>query len=327
MAYRGRGGVAAGRGAGTLGAGGGAVHRRDARPGHAVGGGRLLRLPGRGCSWWRPPRRPGWPRKACQTSRHCWPGVGSGRPGAAPRPPDRRGVAAPRRRPPVVLGLLGGACAPGPASAPSITRWVTRPAPSITPGWSWAACPQEPRRSRSSSISLRVLAAAAPDAAGELVRTVLGPILELPTQDRSSLLSTLQAWFDAGGSAVETGKRIYCHPNTVRYRLRRLRSTPAGPWTTRRPWPSCWPPWTRSAWCTGRAGWASPEAAPRGRCGRQQFPRVIAVVPAIARRRPRGRFRAATDTSTEAAMTNLALTLAEATAMYPERAAGSTSWC
>jgi DNA-binding PucR family transcriptional regulator len=32
----------------------------------------------------------------------------------------------------------------------------------------------------------------------------------------------LQAWFDAGGSAVETGKRIYCHPNTVRYRLRRL---------------------------------------------------------------------------------------------------------
>jgi phosphoglycolate phosphatase-like HAD superfamily hydrolase len=69
---------------------------------------------------------------------------------------------------------------------------------------------------------LRVLAAAAPDAAGELARTVLGPVLDLPAQDRSSLLGTLQAWFDAGGSAVETGKRIYCHPNTVRYRLRRL---------------------------------------------------------------------------------------------------------
>ncbi|HEV8648938.1 MAG TPA: helix-turn-helix domain-containing protein [Actinomycetes bacterium] len=69
---------------------------------------------------------------------------------------------------------------------------------------------------------LRVLAAAAPDAAGELVRTVLGPVLDLPAQDRLSLLSTLQAWFDAGGSAVETGKRIFCHPNTVRYRLRRL---------------------------------------------------------------------------------------------------------
>jgi hypothetical protein len=69
---------------------------------------------------------------------------------------------------------------------------------------------------------LRVLAAAAPDAAGELARTVLGPVLDLPAQDRSSLLGTLQAWFDAGGSAVEAGKRIYCHPNTVRYRLRRL---------------------------------------------------------------------------------------------------------
>jgi PucR C-terminal helix-turn-helix domain/GGDEF-like domain len=69
---------------------------------------------------------------------------------------------------------------------------------------------------------LRVLAAAAPDAAGELARTVLGPVLDLPAQDRSTLLDTLRAWFDAGGSAVETGKRIYCHPNTVRYRLRRL---------------------------------------------------------------------------------------------------------
>ena len=69
---------------------------------------------------------------------------------------------------------------------------------------------------------LRVLAAAAPDAAAELARTVLGPVLDLPDQDRSSLLGTLQAWFEAGGSAVETGRRIYCHPNTVRYRLRRL---------------------------------------------------------------------------------------------------------
>jgi phosphoglycolate phosphatase-like HAD superfamily hydrolase len=69
---------------------------------------------------------------------------------------------------------------------------------------------------------LRVLAAAAPDAAGELARTVLGPVLDLPTPDRSTLLDTLRVWFESGGSAVETGRRIYCHPNTVRYRLRRL---------------------------------------------------------------------------------------------------------
>ncbi len=69
---------------------------------------------------------------------------------------------------------------------------------------------------------LRVLAAAAPDAAGELARAVLGPVLALPAQDRSTLLATLRAWFDAGGSAAEAGRRIYIHPNTVRYRLRRL---------------------------------------------------------------------------------------------------------
>jgi hypothetical protein len=82
--------------------------------------------------------------------------------------------------------------------------------------------PGAPAVTQFEQTPLRVLAAAAPDAAGELARTVLGPVLELPAHDRSSLLGTLQAWFDAGGSAVETGRRIYCHPNTVRYRLRRL---------------------------------------------------------------------------------------------------------
>jgi hypothetical protein len=82
--------------------------------------------------------------------------------------------------------------------------------------------PGAPAVAQFEETPLRVLAAAAPDAAGELARSVLGPVLDLPTQDRSTLLETLRAWFDAGGSAAETGKRIYCHPNTVRYRLRRL---------------------------------------------------------------------------------------------------------
>ena len=182
---------------------------------------KLLRLPWEGCSWWWPPRRPGWPRKACQTSRHCWPGVGSGRPGAAPRPPDRRGVAAPRRRPPRRPRAGGGARRAGVSpiyhslgDTPRALHYARLVLGSLPAG--------APAVAQFEQTPLRVLAAAAPDAAGELVRTVLGPILELPTQDRSSLLSTLQAWFDAGGSAVETGKRIYCHPNTVRYRLRRL---------------------------------------------------------------------------------------------------------
>jgi PucR C-terminal helix-turn-helix domain/GGDEF-like domain len=82
--------------------------------------------------------------------------------------------------------------------------------------------PGAPAVAQFEETPLRALTAAAPDAAGALARAVLGPVLDLPAQDRSTLLGTLQAWFDAGGSAVETGRRIYCHPNTVRYRLRRL---------------------------------------------------------------------------------------------------------
>jgi hypothetical protein len=35
-------------------------------------------------------------------------------------------------------------------------------------------------------------------------------------------LSTVGAWFDASGSTAGTAKRLFCHANTVRYRLRRV---------------------------------------------------------------------------------------------------------
>ena len=36
------------------------------------------------------------------------------------------------------------------------------------------------------------------------------------------LIDTFEAWLDAGGSANDTAAKIYCHPNTVRHRLRRI---------------------------------------------------------------------------------------------------------
>ncbi|MFI6317790.1 PucR family transcriptional regulator [Nonomuraea sp. NPDC050556] len=51
---------------------------------------------------------------------------------------------------------------------------------------------------------------------------VLGAVLELPAEDRASLLETLNAWFDHAGSAEHAAQQLYCHPNTVRYRLRRI---------------------------------------------------------------------------------------------------------
>ena len=39
---------------------------------------------------------------------------------------------------------------------------------------------------------------------------------------RQMLLNTLAAFFAFRGSAIEAGKHLYCHPNTVRHRLRRI---------------------------------------------------------------------------------------------------------
>ena len=40
--------------------------------------------------------------------------------------------------------------------------------------------------------------------------------------DSASLLATVEAWLDGGGSATAAGQALFCHPNTVRYRLRRV---------------------------------------------------------------------------------------------------------
>ncbi|ATY13048.1 PucR family transcriptional regulator [Amycolatopsis sp. AA4] len=66
------------------------------------------------------------------------------------------------------------------------------------------------------------LVAHAPAEGVRVAQAVLGPILELPAEDRETLLATIRAWFDNDGSAERTGKQLHCHRNTVRYRLRRV---------------------------------------------------------------------------------------------------------
>lgn len=69
---------------------------------------------------------------------------------------------------------------------------------------------------------LTLLLAAAPQAAMEAAHAVLGGVLALPADDRDLLLSTFEAWVDGGGSAQAAAATLFCHPNTVRYRLRRI---------------------------------------------------------------------------------------------------------
>ena len=70
-----------------------------------------------------------------------------------------------------------------------------------------------------------ILASAAVSAPEVLVKTV-APTLDcfagLSYQERDTLFDTFQAWVDNDGSTRAVGDLLFCHPNTVRYRLHRI---------------------------------------------------------------------------------------------------------
>ncbi|WP_460789957.1 PucR family transcriptional regulator [Nocardioides maradonensis] len=69
---------------------------------------------------------------------------------------------------------------------------------------------------------LAALMAQAPGEGDRLAEEVLGSVLTLPDDDRDALLETLAAYLEAAGSADVAATVLHCHPNTVRYRLRRI---------------------------------------------------------------------------------------------------------
>ena len=52
--------------------------------------------------------------------------------------------------------------------------------------------------------------------------TILAALGQIPAGQRPVLLATLGAWLDNGGSASKAASVLFCHPNTVRHRMRRL---------------------------------------------------------------------------------------------------------
>jgi hypothetical protein len=69
---------------------------------------------------------------------------------------------------------------------------------------------------------LAVAAVSAPEVMTKIRSTVFKGLNQLPPTERAILLDTFQAWLQAGGSANDTAAAIFCHPNTVRHRLRRI---------------------------------------------------------------------------------------------------------
>jgi hypothetical protein len=70
--------------------------------------------------------------------------------------------------------------------------------------------------------ALGVTTIAAPDVNLRVARTVLAGLDDVDDADRRTLVDTFETWLDCDGSASRAAERLYCHPNTVRQRLRRL---------------------------------------------------------------------------------------------------------
>ncbi|MFB9908239.1 PucR family transcriptional regulator [Allokutzneria oryzae] len=134
---------------------------------------------------------------------------------------DRVGVLSLPSRDPASLdqALSGGRVGVSPAyerigETVAAVRLARLTAASIEPGT------EEVRHHGAQPVA--TLVACATDIAADLAERVLGPVLELPEQDRGPLLDTAWRWYEHGGSTTETAKALYCHRNTVRYRMQRV---------------------------------------------------------------------------------------------------------
>ncbi|NEA35943.1 helix-turn-helix domain-containing protein [Streptomyces sp. SID13031] len=69
---------------------------------------------------------------------------------------------------------------------------------------------------------LAMLVSAAPVEAERISAVVLGELLALGVHERTTLIRTLRTWCSNQGSPDRTAEQLHCHPNTIRYRLRRV---------------------------------------------------------------------------------------------------------
>src|SRR4051794_19395885 len=68
-----------------------------------------------------------------------------------------------------------------------------------------------------------LLLGAAPELAAELREQALAPLADERPASREKLIATLRAYLDEPGQPLRVAQRLGVHPQTVRYRLRRLR--------------------------------------------------------------------------------------------------------
>jgi DNA-binding PucR family transcriptional regulator len=69
---------------------------------------------------------------------------------------------------------------------------------------------------------LAIAAVSAPEVMRRVAHAVLAALDPITPAERTRLLTTFGTWLDNNGSAKETAAAMFCHPNTIRHRLRRL---------------------------------------------------------------------------------------------------------
>ena len=101
----------------------------------------------------------------------------------------------------------------GPEPGLRVGRGPPCPAHRSAAGW-----PDAPRPVRSDDLLPERALAGDGHARRQLVDDLYLPLLRA----RGTLIETLSAYFDHGGSVEGTGRALFVHPNTVRYRLRQV---------------------------------------------------------------------------------------------------------
>jgi DNA-binding PucR family transcriptional regulator len=69
---------------------------------------------------------------------------------------------------------------------------------------------------------LATAAVSAPDVMVDLASPVMQCFADLADEEREILFETFRVWLDHDGSMRAAGEMLFCHANTVRYRMHRI---------------------------------------------------------------------------------------------------------
>jgi PucR-like helix-turn-helix protein/diguanylate cyclase with GGDEF domain len=121
---------------------------------------------------------------------------------------------------PCVAGRVGLAeCADGLAGFATAYQLASRTAESLPHG--------SKRLAQVADRLPEVLLAGSPEVVPVLVAETVGPLLRQPTQLSETLLDTLAALLAENGSPTRAAERLYCHRNTVIYRMKQIETLTA----------------------------------------------------------------------------------------------------